>query len=140
MGKHDRISAIFWLLFGVFILWGGQSYPMGSFREPGGGLYPTLLGSLLIILASILLIDSRRNPLDEAPSWNSKGAGLRRVILALGGLLISPLLFSHLGFFPTVFIFILFITKVVLPLRWLTALATSLMSTVGGYFLFVFWL
>ena len=140
MEKYDRTSGVFWLLFGIFILIGAQSYAFGSFREPGGGLYPTLLGGLLIILGCILLFNSSKKSMEEAPSWAWKGGGLRRSLLTLCGLLVIPFLFNTLGFHPTIFLFILFITRAVLPLPWLTAFTTSLCSTVGGYFLFESWL
>ena len=140
MEKYDRISGMFWLLFGIFIFVGAQSYSFGSLHEPGGGLYPSLLGILLILMACVLLANSRKKNIEEVPSWNLKGGGLRRSLLTLCGLLVIPFLFNILGFYLTIFLFILFITRAVLPLPWLTALATSLFSTVGGYFLFESWL
>jgi len=140
MEKYDRVSSIFWFVFGILILGGARNYPFGSFREPGGGLYPSLLGSLLIIMAISLLVKSRKRSGEEGPVWTWTGAGLRRCLLTLCGLLVIPFLFNVLGFFPTIFFFILFIMKVILPLPWVTALATSLLSTVGGYLLFEEWL
>ncbi len=51
-----------------------------------------------------------------------------------------PFLFHLTGFFPTMFLFILFMMRIVLPLPWITALATSVIASVGGYFLFESWL
>jgi putative tricarboxylic transport membrane protein len=140
MEKYDRISAVFWLLFGIFIVVGARNYSFGSLREPGGGLYPSLLGSLLIIMGLLLLAQTRKASGEEGPSWDRRGGGLRRCILTLCGLLVIPFLFNIIGFFPTVFFFILFMMKLILPLPWSTALATSVISTVGGYFLFESWL
>ena len=140
MQKYDRISGVFWLLFGVFILVGARNYSFGSFQEPGGGLYPTLLGSLLTIMGFALLAQTRRKSEEEGPRWDRKGGGLRRCLLTLCGLLVIPFLFNILGFFPTMFFFILFMMKIILPLPWATALATSVIATVGGHFLFESWL
>ena len=140
MEKYDRISAVFWLLFGIFILGGAQNYSFGSFREPGGGLYPSLLGSLLIIMGVLLLAQTRKASGEEGPPWDRRGGGLRRCLLTLCGLLVMPFLFNIIGFFPTIFFFIMFMMKLILPLPWVTALATSVISTVGGYFLFESWL
>lgn len=140
MEKYDRISAVFWLLFGIFILVGAWNYPFGSLQEPGGGLYPTFLGILLIVMAILLLGKSRRPAGEEGPPWDREGGGLRRCLLTLCGLLVMPFLFKLVGFFPTIFLFVIFMMKIILPLPWVTALATSLISTVGGYFLFESWL
>ena len=140
MDKYDRISGLFWLLFGIFILVGARSYSFGTFREPGGGLYPTLLGSLMIIMAIFLLANSPKAKGEEGPAWDRQGGGLRRCVLTLCGLLIIPFLFHLIGFFPTMFLFIMFMMRVILPLPWVTAVATSVIASVGGYFLFGSWL
>jgi len=138
--KYDRISGLFWLFLGIFILGGARRYSFGSFQEPGGGLYPTLLGSLMIIMAIFLLANSPKAKGEEGPAWDRQGGGLRRCVLTLCGLLIIPFLFHLIGFFPTMFLFILFMMRVILPLPWVTAVATSVIASVGGYFLFGSWL
>jgi hypothetical protein len=140
MKKYDRISGVFWLLFGIFILVGAQNYSFGTFQEPGGGLYPTLLGILLIIMAVLLLAQTRKASGEEGPRWDHKGGGLKRCVLTICGLMVIPFSINALGFFPTIFLFIIFMMKIILPLPWLTALATGVISTVGGYFLFQSWL
>ena len=140
MDKYDRISGLFWLFFGIFILGGARRYSFGSFQEPGGGLYPTLLGSLMIIMAIFLLANSPKVKAEEGPAWDRQGGGLRRCVLTLCGLLIIPFLFHLIGFFPTMFLFIMFMMRIILPLPWVTAVATSVIASVGGYFLFGSWL
>jgi len=140
MIKYDWISGGFWLFFGIFILVGAQNYSFGTFQEPGGGLYPTLLGILLIIMAVLLLAQTRKASGEEGPQWDLKGGGLKRCVLALCGLMVIPFLFNVLGFLPTIFLFMIYVMKIILPLPWLTALATSVISTVGGHFLFQSWL
>lgn len=140
MEKYDRISGLFWLLFGIFILVGAQNYSFGTFQEPGGGLYPSLLGSLMIIMAIFLLANSGKAKGEEGPSWDRKRGGLRRCLATLCGLLIIPFFFHLIGFFPTMFLFIIFMMRIILPLPWITALATSVIASVGGYFLFESWL
>ena len=140
MDKYDRISGFFWLLFGIFILVGAGSYSFGTFREPGGGLYPTLLGSLMIVMAIFLLANSSKAKGEECPAWDRQAGGLRRCVLTLCGLLIIPFLFHIIGFFPTMFLFIMFMMRVILPLPWVTAVATSVIASMGGYFLFGSWL
>ena len=140
MDKYDRISGLFWLFFGIFILGGARRYSFGSFQEPGGGLYPTLLGSLMIIMAIFLLANSPKVKAEEGPAWDRQGGGLRCCLLTLCGLLIIPFLFHLIGFFPTMFLFIMFMMRIILPLPWVTAVATSVIASVGGYFLFGSWL
>ena len=140
MDKYDRISGLFWLFLGIFILGGARRYSFGSFQEPGGGLYPTLLGSLMIIMAIFLLANSPKVKAEEGPAWDRQGGGLRRCVLTLCGLLIIPFLFHLIGFFPTMFLFIMFMMRIILPLPWVTAVATSVIASVGGYFLFGSWL
>jgi len=140
MGRTEKISSLFWMLAGIAIFLAAQTYPLGSFREPGGGLYPCLLGGLLIVLAVMLLVGSwnAEEHWPPASEWERKGLG--RSTFTIGGLFIIPFLFDLLGFFPAMLLFMFFMTKVIMPLSWLTALTTSLLSTAGGYTLFEWWL
>ncbi len=140
MRTYDLMSGVFWLVTGILVLVGAQWYPFGTFTEPGGGLYPSLLGAVLIVLSCFLLAGTRERSSEEAPAWGHGEGGVYRPLLTVFALLLIPFIFDYVGFFPTIFIFMLFMTRVVLPLRWITALATSLFSSVGGYFLFVSWL
>jgi putative tricarboxylic transport membrane protein len=140
MEKYDRISSIFFLLFGIFILVGARNYAFGTFQEPGGGLYPTLIGGILVVMSIFLMLQTRHASAGDAPEWDWKGGGLRRCLLTLVGLLIVPFLFNVIGFFPTMFLFILCMMKVILSVPWISALTTSIIGTVGGYFLFESWL
>lgn len=137
MKRYDRISGIFWVLCGILIVLTARTYSFGSFREPGGGLYPALLGILLVVLGGIVLAQSQKERGGEVPSWNWKGGGLYRCLLTLCGLFAVSFLFDYVGFFLAMFLFVLFMGKVVLTLRWLTSLGMSLLCAVGGYFLFV---
>lgn len=136
-GGSDRISGLFWLFMGMAILVLALSYPLGSFREPGGGLYPSLLGVLLIVLAVKLLVGKRK--VDEVetqqPSDHEKKR-FGRSLITMIGLFIVPFLFEVFGFFPAMLLFMIFMMKVVMPLSWLTTLTSAFLSTAGGYMLF----
>lgn len=136
MKRYDQISGIFWLACGILILLTARPYSFGSFREPGGGLYPALLGVLLVILGGAVVIQSIKKSRAGAPSWNWKEGGIVRCLLTLFGVLAAAFLFEYVGFFLATFLFVLFMGKAVLALRWLTSLAMSLLFTGGGYFFF----
>jgi putative tricarboxylic transport membrane protein len=141
MRRYDLISGTFWLVVGVFIVAVARTYSFGTFREPGGGLYPTLVGLLLIGMSCLLIAKNWRAPTkEEAISWGPDKKGLKRCLLTLVALLLMPFLFDLLGFFPTMLFFVFFVAKIVLSLGWSAAVATSVCCTAGGYLVFQLWL
>ena len=55
------ISGIFWLACGLlFTIW-STTYEIGSLLQPGPGLYPLVLGPLLIPLSLISYLDALKS-------------------------------------------------------------------------------
>lgn len=58
MKGYDTILFIFWMGFSLFVIFFSHRYGLGTFRNPGAGLMPFLVGLLLLIIPAGFLVRS----------------------------------------------------------------------------------
>jgi putative tricarboxylic transport membrane protein len=138
--KRDAVSAICWITLGSVILIWSASFPFGRWDSPGPAVFPLLVGLILICLGMILFVQAKKR---EAGKSEEKvvpliphGAAFRRVALSLGGMLLSAVLFDHLGFLLTFFCLILFLVRGVQPQEWKKDTFYAAVFTLAAYVLF----
>ena len=67
MNQYDRMSSGFWLLFSGYICVESFRLPLGSFRDPGPGFLPLLVGILLaLVLTSACTLRASKPPATQA--------------------------------------------------------------------------
>lgn len=143
MTKLDRIGGIFLLLVGLTVFLKCLTYPIGSFRSPAGGLFPLLASLFLVVLAGLITVKSfLTKDLGEtspAPFFPSKQAFLR-ILAGLISLLGFMYLLPIIGFGPSTFVFIFFLSRFLGKYSLKTSLVFSLTTAVSAYYLFQVWL
>jgi hypothetical protein len=143
MLKLDRIAGIFLLLVGLAVFLKCLTYPIGSFRSPGGGLFPLLASIVLIILAGIITVKAflSKNLEETAPApFISGKMAFLRVLAGLISLLGFIYLLPIIGFGPSTFVFILFLSRFLGKYSYKMSLFFSLASAISAYYLFQVWL
>ena len=110
MKNLDLISGIILLVAGVAVFMQSLSYPIGTFRTPGPGLFPLIASILLIALSATLTVQAvlpkKGAAIAPAPFFPEKGAP-RRILLGLAGMIGYRYLLPVIGFGPSTGIFIL---------------------------------
>lgn len=143
MMELDRISGIFLFLLGLAVFLKCLTYPIGSFRSPGGGLFPLLASIILLILAGIMTVQAfLKKDLGEsspAPFFSSKGAP-QRILAGFIALLGFWYLLPVIGFGPSTFVFILFLSRFLGNYSWKVSLFFSVITAILAYYLFQVWL
>jgi putative tricarboxylic transport membrane protein len=142
--KHlDRISGIVLLVLGTAIFWNSLTLPTGTFRTPGGGLFPLIASILLIGLSTLLTLQAflSKGGKEVAPTpfFPEKGAP-RRILLGFAGLVGYRYLLPVVGFAPSTGIFILFLIKFLGGYGWKASIFSALVTAVIAYYLFQVWL
>ena len=124
MRKNDLISGLFLSVCGIMIVIMSLRFPIGTFDNPGYGLFPLFIGILLSILSIVLFIRSiLRSPSGrEAPSGGHKR--LYKVIAVIFFMLLYALTLDWLGFLLVTFVLLFLLFKVIGDL--------SLKLSVGG--------
>lgn len=139
MNSRDLVSSLFLLGTGGIFCWGGVKLKLFSKGTPAAGLFPFLVGFVLMILATIILISAikkeKRSDINKSLFFPEKDS-YRKVLyclLALGG---YQLLMTYLGFTITTFLFMIFLLRFIEPQKWSTILLTAFVTAASSYTLF----
>lgn len=143
MKNLDLISGIVLLIVGAAVFVQSLSYPIGTFRTPGAGLFPLIASILLIGLSAILTVQAVLPKKGRAgapiPFFPEKGA-LRRILLGCAGMIGYRYLLPVIGFGPSTGLFLLFLIRFLGGYGWKLSLFYSAVSAVFFYYLFEVWL
>lgn len=118
------------------------SYRMsiGNLHSPGPGLFPFLLGALLIlvslpiVIGALLLMKPSASRSKEPGIW--AGIEFKNVLLILAGLFSYAMLLEKIGFLMMAFIFLFILFSAFDSRKWLFALLVSSVVVSITYFLF----
>ncbi len=143
MKNIDRISGIILLALGLAVCIKSLTYPIGSFRIPGGGLFPLLASILLIGLAGFMVAQAfLKKDTGEAwrrPFFPGKEAP-KRIFFAFMALVAFRYLFPLIGFAPSTLVFVFLLVKFLGHHSWKVSLFFSGLTALVAYYLFQVWL
>ena len=104
MKKNQVVTIVFWVVLGVFVMYSSCRFGLGSFRTPGPGLMPFLLGALLCVVSLYFLAVSffwksagkgiESNSKEEEPNH----ADIKKIVLVVVSLIIYALVLEKLGY------------------------------------------
>lgn len=135
-------AAIALFLFGGITTALSLQLPIGTVRVPGSGLYPLVLGLMLMGLAATqaLRLHLSASKAPSAPATKPTNGATQRVLLFMGAVVIATGLLVPLGYF-LVSILLMFALLHVLGLRpWYASALIALASAVACQVIFVHWL
>ncbi len=141
--KDEAIAGVVIFLFGLITTVLSLRMPVGSFRMAGTGMFPLILGILLMILSgtSVLKIffqGKDKKTKKEASIESSES--LMQLILFFGVMVLATLFFNRLGYLLTSLLLMLALLRTLGVKKWTFILPLSLMTAIACYFLFVRWL
>ena len=124
-------------MFGLAYIIEALSYPRGTMAQPGSGLYPLLLGTLLLLssLGTGLELLFRRFEKEGDAIWPRGGSGLR-LLVVLAASLAYGLLLPYLGH-PFIATLVILVVLQVMGVRsWPRKITLALLIGIGSYYLF----
>jgi putative tricarboxylic transport membrane protein len=134
LNKTYIITHTVWIIFSGAIALEAWRLGFGSFVRPGPGFVPFLAGAVMGGLAVIALIQSILER--SAAERVFDGRELRRVLLMIAALIVYVLIWNFLGFVVATFLLLLFLYRVVEPLRWRTVFIAAALTLMAAYLLF----
>jgi putative tricarboxylic transport membrane protein len=141
--KDETIVGIVIFLFGAVTAVLSLKMPIGTFRMAGTGMFPLLLGILLMILSGIFVLKifpkGMAAKVKKEPSPESSGSPIQ-LVLFLGTMVLATLFFNQLGYPLISFLLMLGLLRILGIKRWGLNILISVVAAVGSYFLFVKWL
>jgi putative tricarboxylic transport membrane protein len=137
MGKADKISGFFWLLFSLFVSYESYRLGLGSVHQPGPGFFFFWTGIAVALLSVVVILRSFGT---QAPEEEKEGPTGKRtttkVILVLVALFLYAILMERLGFVIVTLLLFCFLLGVIEKKKWWFAILVSLAVTVLAYLLF----
>jgi putative tricarboxylic transport membrane protein len=142
--RDEGIGGVILFLFGGITVLLSLRMPIGTFRAAGTGLFPLLLGIILMILSGLFLLNlllrkERELERKEAPV-EATPRSFRPVIFFLGMMALAALFFNSLGYPLIAFLLMVALLKILGMKRWPINIFLSLATAAASYFLFVQWL
>jgi putative tricarboxylic transport membrane protein len=132
-------SAVFLILLGVFAVIQAERMNIGSFSQPGPGLFPFLSGILLSTLSVISLIRSNLKRVRK-PSERMQRANLLKVFCVLAAVLLFRFLLPLLGYLLSSLVLLVVLIKVVGDRKWPQTVLWAAVFSGASYVLFSRWL
>jgi putative tricarboxylic transport membrane protein len=143
MNRDEIVVGIVIFLFGAITTLFSLKMPIGTFRMAGIGMFPLILGILLMFLSGIFVLkiffQGKEGQVKKEPSPESSESPMQ-LILFLGAMVLATLFFNQLGYPLTSFLLMLALLRILGIKRWGLNILISVVTAVGSYFLFVKWL
>jgi len=141
--NREKITGIFLFGLGLAVFLKSLTYPLGTLRKPGGGLFPFIASILLMGVSAVLAVQAfQGKELDKSsrtPFFPEKGAP-RRIILGFAALLGYRYLLPVIGFAPSTAAFIFFLSRVLGKHSWVMSIGFAALTALAAYYLFQVWL
>jgi putative tricarboxylic transport membrane protein len=131
----DTIAGAAFLVVGVFFIVGSRGISQSSYgSNVGPNIFPLGLGTILVLLALIVICQARRFTDKE----KEKGArDYRRFGLLLLATIVYVLVFEPLGYVISTFLYLVFVFQVMERKRLLASAAVSAFFSCSVYYVYV---
>ena len=133
MRRIELAKGIFFLLFSFLVCYEAFYLPLGSFRKPGAGFFPLLLGIILALLALIFVLIKTFQQTDRVSLLRSSKA-TKRIPVTLGVLILYGISFPLLGYLLSTCFLVFYFLCMAYPKRWLFCAILSVMISILFYF------
>ena len=129
-------------LVGAVTVYLSLQLPIGNFRAPGSGLFPLILGLLLmgLVICHFPQLLRGRDPAAASGAGGRPTGSYRRVALFLGAVAATTALLTPLGFLLSAFLLLLALMEILGVRPRMVSLLVSLLTAGFSYALFVRWL
>jgi putative tricarboxylic transport membrane protein len=150
--RKEIASSLVLILFGAGFLLYNIKYPMDTWANPGPGVFPLMVGAVLVILAAWQLVQDVRKlkPEETKESHERTGRtvteflqrdrGKAKPLLMIATFILYLLMVKWVGFFISNFLFVIISSKLIGARDWGRPIALSTGVNLFCYFLFEVWL
>jgi len=150
--RKEIASSLVLILFGVGFLLYDIKYPLDQWANPGPGVFPLMVGVVLVILAVWQLVQDFRSPKLQEAEKNHHGKmklgtesiqrkrGEGKPLFMIGIFIVYLLMVKWVGFFTSNFLFVIISSRLIGAKDWSGPVALSVGINLFCYFLFEVWL
>jgi len=135
MRKSNRIQAILWALFGLYIMYEGFGLKLGTARAPKPGFMIFWMGVVIVILSALFFIETFTIPMQKHIALG-RGTRWFRGVKLMAALILYVTVFQVLGFIVSTFLLLVYMFKGLEPQSWGMALLLSTVTIAICYLVF----
>lgn len=135
MRRAVAFAGLLGLTLGAFYLAEGLRYPLGTLAQPGPGLYPALIGALVVVGGLGTALEARHLPAGVACGW-PRGPALRRVLALIAAAFAYVVVLPYVGHVIAAAPVTLTIMRVMGLRSWPKGMGLTLAMALGSYYLF----
>ncbi len=141
MGRADRISGSFWLIFSVIVCIESYGMGLGTLYRPGPGFLFFWTGIFLGIMSLLVLLKAGSSKTEGDSKRAIFGhVNLKKILVVLISVFLYTLLLEKIGFIPLTLLLFVFLLGIIEGRGWLMTILTSVIVTFTAYLLFDTWL
>jgi putative tricarboxylic transport membrane protein len=131
--KRAAVAWLFFVCFAIVAFYQAAKLPFGRTNVPGAGFFPSVLAAILALISVIGLFAALRG--GESESHEARLV-LKKILLTVTALLAFALMFEHVGYLVTTFLFVAFVLRAVEGRSWAQAGAVGLSASLVSYIIF----
>jgi hypothetical protein len=135
MRKSNRIQALLWAGFGLYVAYEGFLLKLGTARAPKPGFMIFWMGVVIVFLSALFFIETFTTPeQDHKALW--QGVRWFRGAKLMAALFLYVAAFQFLGFILSTFLLLVYMFKGLEPQSWRNALLLSAATVAICYLVF----
>ena len=136
MRRTGVISAVTLLGLALVALLEASKLPFGRLSSPQAGFFPLILAIFLAIFSLVLMAQTINEPKEESGASRGGSAIWKRIILAVGALVVFGVLFESLGYIISTFLLIAFLLRAVEQQKWSLVVVVAFFTSLATYLVF----
>lgn len=141
MKNSDLLSSLFWMGLGILFLIGALQQGLIRKEVPGPGFLPFIVAIILISLSLMLFIPAlvkkrETNGAIEKPQFFPEKDSLKKIFLSILALFAYGIALDYGGYMLTTFVLMLFMPRLIEPIRWIKLFILAFLTAVLSYLLF----
>jgi putative tricarboxylic transport membrane protein len=141
MGRADRISGIFWLVFALFVGFESYRLGLGTLHKPGPGFLFFWASIALGLMSLVILFRAWSGKKTEEAKVSIFGKqNTAKILLVLISVFLYALFMETLGFIPVTLLLFIFLLGIIEKKRWWYTIFVSVVVTAVAYLIFEIWL
>ena len=141
MGRTDRISSVFWVLFAIFVGIESKRLGLGTLHEPGPGFLFFGASIALGIMSLVILIRAWMSKKTEGTKISIfSGENIPKILLVLISLFLYAFFMETLGFIVVTLLLLIFLLGIIEKKKLGYTIFVSAGVTAIAYLIFEIWL
>lgn len=126
------VAGVVPVVLGLLTLWFAGDLGLGGLRDPGPGLWPTIVAVLLVLTGVVIIVGAGKSTDTEAFTRGTAVVGL-----GIASLVLYTALFEVIGFeIPTVLLLVLWL-RFFGREKWRSTVIVSVVTTAAAYLVFI---